>query len=104
MTLKNYKPIGTIVFYMLFILLILISCKKKHHLTSFKISHKLPTDVSSDAAQEELAYFAWQEFFALNWKSSWNENLLRATPVTVAQSHNSEKYNLKSGYQRSLLF
>lgn len=90
MTLKNYKPIGTIVCSMLFISLILISCKKKHKAAeipspntspiNITIDYKLPLDVSSDASQEELAYFAWQEFFALNWKSSWTEDQARAVP------------------------
>jgi hypothetical protein len=40
-----------------------------------------PKDLPSRSASlEELAKFAWQEFLALNWKSSWGKDHKRGTP------------------------
>ena len=39
---------------------------------SFEISYNLPGNLNSNASQSELGLFAWKEFFALNWRSSWN--------------------------------
>ena len=47
------------------------------------ISYQLPDDLRVNATQEELAIFAWKEFFALNWKSSFNTDLMRTTPDTT---------------------
>ncbi|UII31195.1 hypothetical protein LVD17_23160 [Fulvivirga ulvae] len=46
------------------------------------ISYQIPGDLPSDASEEELARFAWNEFFALNWASSWPDDQKRATPNT----------------------
>lgn len=45
------------------------------------ISPTLPGDLpSGNATQEELAKFAWNEFFALNWASSWTTDNKRDSP------------------------
>lgn len=36
-----------------------------------KISYELPNDLPASATDKEIANFAWNEFFALNWESSW---------------------------------
>ncbi len=50
--------------------------------TTLNISYYLPGDLNADATQRELALFAWKEFFALNWQSSWTKDSLR----TIADS------------------
>jgi len=47
------------------------------------ISYELPADLDSNATEQELATFAWREFFALNWSSSWSKNQNRTTPDTL---------------------
>ena len=51
---------------------------------SLNISYEVPGDLpSSDASEADLARFAWNEFFALNWAASWNvDNQQRGTPDT----------------------
>lgn len=44
------------------------------------ISYSLPKDLRVGATQEELAIFAWEAFFALNWKSSYRNDNKRTTP------------------------
>jgi hypothetical protein len=44
------------------------------------ISYVLPEDLPAGASEEELAKFAWKEFFALNWESSWAKDNKRTTP------------------------
>ncbi|RED97891.1 hypothetical protein [Marinoscillum furvescens] len=40
--------------------------------SELSISYKVPGDLASpDATIEELATFAWNEFFALNWRAEW---------------------------------
>lgn len=39
-----------------------------------------PKDLPRSASPEDLAKFAWQEFLALNWKSSWGKDHKRGTP------------------------
>lgn len=51
--------------------------------TTIDISYKLPGDLNANATQNELAVFAWKEFFALNWQSSWDKNMQRTTPDTT---------------------
>jgi hypothetical protein len=46
----------------------------------FVISYNLPEDLPEGASEQELAEFAWKEFFALNWESSWENDNLRTTP------------------------
>lgn len=41
-----------------------------------------PIDIDSNATPEQLASFAWNEFLALNWKSSFHENGKRDYPDT----------------------
>ena len=47
---------------------------------SFSFSPNLPGDLNPDADQYELSEFAWNEFFALNWKSSYAEDGKRDNP------------------------
>ncbi|MBL7700699.1 MAG: hypothetical protein JNM14_00495 [Ferruginibacter sp.] len=42
-----------------------------------------PVDIDSNATPEQLASFAWEELFALNWKSSYPANGLRDSPDTT---------------------
>ena len=52
-------------------------------LVTLAISYEVPGDLpSGDASEADLARFAWNEFFALNWKSSWDTDNLRGTPDT----------------------
>ncbi|AUC15094.1 hypothetical protein BTO06_08070 [Tenacibaculum sp. SZ-18] len=90
MTCKNQNLEFWIPFSMLFTLVFLTSCKPTNKgsavvfkpIEEIKISYTLPVDVPVDATEEELAVFAWQEFFALNWKSSYGKDNLRTTPDT----------------------
>lgn len=49
------------------------------------ITYQIPGDLPSNASEEDLATFAWNEFFALNWASSWSDDQRRATPDTTWQ-------------------
>ena len=42
-----------------------------------------PKDLDSNATPQQLVEFAWEEFFALNWKSSYSKNQLRDFPDTT---------------------
>lgn len=46
------------------------------------ITYELPGKLAPNASQTELANFAWQEFFAVNWQSSWNTDNKRDNPDT----------------------
>ncbi|MFA6082844.1 hypothetical protein [Mucilaginibacter sp.] len=50
--------------------------------TNFKINFNPipPTDLDTGAGERELSQFAWEEFLALNWKSSFNINGKRDYP------------------------
>ncbi|MES2266835.1 MAG: hypothetical protein V4520_08750 [Bacteroidota bacterium] len=50
--------------------------------TNFTInfSPRPPTDLDTGAGERELSQFAWEEFLALNWKSSFNTNSKRDYP------------------------
>ncbi len=71
------------------ICLTLFSCQSNISKQSFAdfdpklISYELPEDVDSTASEQDLATFAWREFFALNWASSWNKDQRRTTPDTL---------------------
>jgi len=41
-----------------------------------------PADLDTGADPKKLAEFAWEEFLALNWKSSYNKDQHRGTPDT----------------------
>ena len=94
MTLKNVNFEYKITLLLLFTTLLLMSCKPTDSnpvilaetptglSSNITISYNLPVDTPVDATQEELAKFAWEEFFALNWKSSYGKDSLRTTPDT----------------------
>lgn len=42
-----------------------------------------PKDLDSNATPQQLVEFAWEEFLALNWKSSYSKNQLRDFPDTT---------------------
>ena len=42
-----------------------------------------PSDLDSNATPQQLLEFAWEEFFALNWKSSYSKDHLRDHPDTT---------------------
>lgn len=44
---------------------------------------KPPIELQEGANPIQLATFAWEEFFALNWRSSYNKNGLRDNPDTT---------------------
>ena len=46
------------------------------------ISSTVPQDLAANATPEQLVTFAWDEFFALVWKSSYNEDGKRDNPDT----------------------
>jgi hypothetical protein len=50
-----------------------------------------PSDLDTGADPKKLAEFAWEEFLALNWKSSYNKDQRRGTPDTTWN------YNTESG-------
>ncbi|MGO4293178.1 hypothetical protein [Chitinophaga sp. RAB17] len=52
-----------------------------------------PADIDGNATPEQLAAFAWNEFLALNWKSSYNENKMRDYP-DISWSYNLPYPNL----------
>ena len=41
------------------------------HVVDLAISSKVPGDLPADASEADLARFAWNSFFALNWEASW---------------------------------
>lgn len=48
---------------------------------SLAISYQVPGDLpSANASEADLAKFAWNEFFALNWQASWSSDNNRGTP------------------------
>lgn len=49
-----------------------------------------PKDLDSNATPQQLVEFAWEEFFALNWKSSYSKNLLRDYPDTTWSFSNDQ--------------
>jgi len=58
--------------------------------TSFTINFKPfhPTDLDSGASPKQLVEFAWEEFLALNWKSSYDKNSKRDYPDTLWTYYN----------------
>lgn len=47
------------------------------------ISYEVPKDLPSPySSEKDLAVFAWNEFFALNWAASWPKDNKRTTPDT----------------------
>ncbi|MDH5609361.1 MAG: hypothetical protein OEY56_07765 [Cyclobacteriaceae bacterium] len=47
---------------------------------TLSISYQVPRDLPADATESDMAVFAWNEFFALNWAASWPEDQRRTTP------------------------
>jgi hypothetical protein len=43
----------------------------------------IPPDLAANATEQQLAEFAWNEFLALNWKSSYSKDGLRDNPDTA---------------------
>ncbi len=41
--------------------------------TPLIINYKVPHDLPIGASEEDIANFAWNEFFALNWEAAWTE-------------------------------
>jgi hypothetical protein len=62
------------------ILVLFFWCKKPCREKRIAISYHLPEDLPAGASEKELAEFAWKEFFALNWESSWAKDSNRTTP------------------------
>jgi hypothetical protein len=62
------------------ILVLFFGCKKPCREKFIAISYNLPEDLPAGASEKELAVFAWKEFFALNWESSWVKDSKRTTP------------------------
>jgi len=42
--------------------------------TPLIIDYKIPHDLPVGASQEDIANFAWNHFFALNWKAAWAQD------------------------------
>lgn len=79
-------------YYLLFfsILLAAAQCEKDQPVDQeqaeemLRISHQVPGDLTVlNPSTQDLAKFAWNEFFALNWQSSFKKNNLRVTPDTT---------------------
>lgn len=49
---------------------------------NINFSYTPPADLDSNATPQQLVEFAWEEFFALNWKSSYAKDSLRDHPDT----------------------
>jgi hypothetical protein len=49
---------------------------------NFQAAPLPPVDVDTNASDTTLAAYAWQEFLALNWKSSYSTNGLKGNPDT----------------------
>ncbi|NQY09329.1 MAG: hypothetical protein HRT71_07410 [Flavobacteriales bacterium] len=60
------------------------------------ISPKVPTNPASQLP-EELAKFAWEEFFALSWQSSWKQNSAQKGSVHLRGTANT-KWNPTTDY------
>lgn len=41
------------------------------------LSYNVPTDLPLHATQRDLAVFAWNEFFALNWRAKWPSDTIK---------------------------
>lgn len=64
---------------------------------AYKVPHDLdtPTDISPDQALSNLANFAWQEFIALNWPSTYTpSNPIRGTPDSTKSAKDFTQFNL----------
>lgn len=58
---------------------------------SFVPSYTIPADVDTDASEAQLAAYAWQEFLALNWKSSYSTDSTKGNPDTTWSFADSSK-------------
>ena len=63
---------------------------------SFTLSATVPTDVRLGATDAELAEFAWQEFVALNWQSSFNANGV-SSPTNQERGVPNPNWSVSSG-------
>lgn len=71
--------------YLLALSLLTASCVKTNKIYQPKetltIDYEVPHDLAENATPEDIAVFAWNEFFALNWKAAWTESdQTRTTP------------------------
>lgn len=79
---KNLKFFIAIVITVIVLVVIIKTCSKEKYqkIDEFTINYSLPEDLREGASEKELAEFAWKEFFALNWESSWEKDSLRDQP------------------------
>lgn len=49
---------------------------------NFTASYQVPDDIDTNASDTALAAYAWQEFLALNWKSSFDSSGIKGEPDT----------------------
>ncbi len=47
---------------------------------NFTASYQVPDDIDTNASDTALAAYAWQEFLALNWKSSFDSSGIKSEP------------------------
>lgn len=80
MKIKNQSKLHNF-FFLNFVMLCLYSCtgdieyvNNETPPTPLIIDFKVPHDLPVGASQEDIANFAWNEFFALNWKAAWTED------------------------------
>jgi hypothetical protein len=66
-------------------LIFLTYCEPGPETGSFQITFEPypPVDLDSNATEDELISFAWNEFFALNWQSSFSKDGKRDNPDTT---------------------
>lgn len=56
---------------------------KTNPIFNFKASYNVPEDTSVNASDTALAQYAWEEFLALNWKSSYSKDGRKGMPDTL---------------------
>jgi hypothetical protein len=61
----------------------LYSCKPEPQSFPITFNAFVPKELPADATPEQLVTFAWDEFFALNWRSSYSINNKRDFPDTT---------------------
>lgn len=86
---NNVKITICAVIVALLILIFIYSFKSSSENDSIIISYELVEDLPVGASEQDLAKFAWQEFFALNWQSSFEKDNNRTTPDKTWDFKNS---------------
>ncbi|WP_448698809.1 hypothetical protein ACFGVR_18220 [Mucilaginibacter sp. AW1-3] len=83
--MKKYLLYLTLLLAVVFMFNRCSNSSKKGVASGFNISlsDTIPSDLHAAASDSDLAAFAWNEFLALNWKSSYSKDSLRDHPDTT---------------------